>query len=328
MTKQETCILKGIALLMMFMIHIFDLDHDTLCTHFLYFHGTSFINFLSYGCNPINIFLIVGGYGLYCVYLKGKHNDKHHISRIVRLYEHYWIILVLFVPLTLWLVNRNMISGLSDIFWNLTAFDCTWNTQCWFMAPYAILSLSYPFLFSLLDKYGWKLCGVVTLLSFFLSSFVMSTYGLNLFHKGFFSLLNFVLYLSFSFYLGAVSKKYELFDRLRNLTVSKWLLFLILVAIILIRCFAKTRAFEPLYSYALIILILNIGMPKIFKTFFSFTGKHSMNMWFAHYWIYEVLLGKFVYGLKYWLFVLIAVYLLSLVVSYVVDGIAFVIRKI
>lgn len=203
MTKQETTIFKGIALIMMLMYHLFDLNYDHYYTHLFYLGETSLTNFLYYGCNPACIFLIMGGYGLYCVYLKGKGNDKHHVSRIIRLYEHYWIVLALFVPLTLCFFNKTMVSGPADVFWNVTAFDCTWNLHCWFIAPYAILSLSYPFLFSLLDKYDWKICGIVTLFAYFFSSFAFSSLGL--FHKGFITLFNFVLYLSFSFYLGAVS---------------------------------------------------------------------------------------------------------------------------
>lgn len=100
------------------------------------------------------------------------------------------------------------------------------------------------------------------------------------------------------------------------------------ITIVIVRCLIKTMAFEPFYSYALIILLLNIGMPIVLKRFFAFTGSHSMNMWFIHYWIYGVVLEKYIFSLKYSLLVLAAVYLLSLLVSYLVDGIAAVIKKI
>ena len=71
MSRDETQIIKGLAILMMLWLHLFaNIDAANSCYNFLYVSDIPFSNFLAKACNPVDLYLLLGGYGLYCVYLK------------------------------------------------------------------------------------------------------------------------------------------------------------------------------------------------------------------------------------------------------------------
>ena len=82
MSKQETQIIKGIALLMMLWLHLFsNVEQTQTCTNLIYIDGLPLASILARACPPVGFFIFWGGYGLYYTYRKG--NDKHYLSRIV-----------------------------------------------------------------------------------------------------------------------------------------------------------------------------------------------------------------------------------------------------
>ena len=121
---------------MMVFLHLFN-NRELVATlhNFFYVGELPLVNFLSRASNPVALFLILGGYGLYAVYQRGE--DKHHYSRIVKLYLHYWLILFIFVSIGHFFFNADQYPGSrTDIFLNLKGLRCTWNFECWFLLPY------------------------------------------------------------------------------------------------------------------------------------------------------------------------------------------------
>ena len=71
MTKQETQIVKGVAILLMIFLHLFNqMSNVELCRSFVAF------------------FLILSGYGMHFIHVRGK-GDIHRWSRIGKLYLHW-----------------------------------------------------------------------------------------------------------------------------------------------------------------------------------------------------------------------------------------------
>lgn len=97
MNKQESQIMKGVAILLMLFLHLFNqLPNVELCRNFIWIDGQPLVHILSRAANPVAFFLILGGYGLYKVNERG---DKHRWSRVLKLFIHYWITLLIFVTI-------------------------------------------------------------------------------------------------------------------------------------------------------------------------------------------------------------------------------------
>ena len=85
-TKEETTILKGVAIVFMLYLHLFNqMPNVSLCEYFITIGDIPFVHLLTRACNPVSFFLILGGYGMYMVYRKG---DKNRYIRILKLYIH------------------------------------------------------------------------------------------------------------------------------------------------------------------------------------------------------------------------------------------------
>lgn len=139
MNKTESLILKGVAILLMLYLHLFNqMQNVDLCSSLLYIGNLPLAFLLSRATNPVPFFLILSGYGLYTVIRK---NSQYNILRKMRrLYIHYWITLSIFVPLGAWIVGCDRYPGsIITIIKNVTAWHTTWNGEIWFLFPYLLL---------------------------------------------------------------------------------------------------------------------------------------------------------------------------------------------
>ena len=113
MSKQDTKFLKGLAILLMLFLHLF--NHEDNYNSFCFIGDDSLVSILTRACNPVSFFLILGGIGLYSVWKSGKGKIKDNFKRIFRLYVHYWIILLIFVSIGFF-VNSEKYPGSFKIF--------------------------------------------------------------------------------------------------------------------------------------------------------------------------------------------------------------------
>lgn len=329
MSRDETQIIKGLAILMMLWLHLFmNLDIANTCCNVFFIGDLPFSNFLSKACNPLDLYLLLGGYGLYCVYLKGK--DKRRFSRILKLFIHYWIILLLLVPIIFFFSSKDITLGSAfNIIKNITAFRVTWDEPCWFLFPYSIISLSYPLLFYCLDRFKiFKILLFVLLLSIIQSNLYSNYSSFIRSHSIIYVINNTVGYL-LPFFIGAAMKKTRLIERLRSkyeVTPKSSLLFVVFfVSLILLKCIIRTRWYN-IYEFAFVLLFLFMYRPKFVDKFLRYMGKHSMNIWMIHFMIY-FFFEEFVYYFKYPILIWFCLIGVSLIISYIVDFIAKFVEK-
>lgn len=217
MSRQYTQILKGFAIIMMVWLHLFGKLPEAVEYSDITFSGATLSFLLARLCNPVGMFLALGGYGLYCVYLKGS--DRHHVSRIVKLYEHYWVILAFFVTIGT-IMGRHYLTDWRTVVYNVSGLQTHWNYECWFLLPYSILSLSYPLVFKIMDRFRpW----LVVAFTFFLSVMAMTvmhfTVGRDL--PMLLSLFVVLMEFLFCFCCGALAKEYRIVERFR-ICLSVW----------------------------------------------------------------------------------------------------------
>ena len=318
MSKQETTFFKGIALMMMLWYHLFGLeDMDDLAHHIFFIEGHSLSNLMARACNPVFLFLILGGYGLYAVYQKGQ--DHHHVSRLVKLYKHHWMILLLVLPPVLLLNGRSYLGSWTNIVSNLIALDPTWNETLWFLLPYCLLSFSYPWLFKATDRLGFVASATITFALYIAASYMFSRHGNMVYHHGLVTLVNETAYLSFAFYLGAAIRKYNMLTHWLQHRMPLWMAVGGLVLAVAVRIGMNTRAIDPFYSCAIVLLTLQIKLPRPITRFGELIGRHSMNIWMIHDWLYNTFFTSFIYGFRYPIVIFVVLLTMSLAVSYAVN---------
>lgn len=73
MTKQETQIMKGVAILLMIFLHLFNqMSNVELCRSFIYIGDIPFVYWLSAAANPVAFFLYFQGMVCTLSTLEGK----------------------------------------------------------------------------------------------------------------------------------------------------------------------------------------------------------------------------------------------------------------
>lgn len=214
MTRQQSQMMKGVAILLMIFLHLFNQECNVaLCHNLLFIDGIPLVSILSRAANPVAFFLILGGYGLYRVYEKG---DRHRWSRLAKLMIHYWIILLIFVTIGHFIHPTAYPGSFFKILSNITGYQTTYNGEMWFLLPYVILSACSKQLFDFLKRLRAWIVVCFTLVIHLGTSFCISRYGASFLYSNYWAydpLL--VLHLLFNFCLGAMAARCNFFERLK-----------------------------------------------------------------------------------------------------------------
>lgn len=216
MSKQESQMMKGVAILLMLFYHLFNtLQNAGLCHNFVFIDGIPLVNILSRAANPVGFFLILGGYGIYKVNERG---DRHRWSRVLKLFIHYWIVLIIFLTIGHFMLPSKYPGSFSSLIENITAFHPTYGYEMWFLLPYVILSVLAPYIFKLMKPFrAWQII-IFTLFIYLCTSFCISRYGVSFLYSNYWiynSLL--VFHLLFLFSLGALAARGHFFQKAKNI---------------------------------------------------------------------------------------------------------------
>lgn len=333
MTRQESQIMKGVAILLMLFLHLFNQQYNVaLCTTYLSIGDTPLLTYLVRAANPVSFFLILGGYGMYYVWQKG---DKHRWSRIWKLMLHYWIVLLVFVGIGHFMFPERYPGGWLKMLGNVTAFDTSYNGEMWFLFPYVCLTLLSPWIFKFCERFRVH---YVLLVSFAISigtSFIISRYGDQYLYRNMWLYNPFlIVHLSFAFLLGAMAAKCRIFEshllkpvfgggNLKGIWI--WLL---LAALVAFRCCFDTSAFHTLYAFAFIYLFLHAPRCGWMDKALLELGNKSMDMWMIHSWFCYYLFHDWIYGYRYPLVIMAVLVIISYLSAVAVGKIAKVFFKI
>ena len=316
MDKEKSTIIKGIAILMMLFYHLFGISElNEMCSPWIYINGRALVFYLSDACYPVPFFLILSGYGLTYVYRKQQLKVRHQLKRLLKLYIHYWIVLLIFVSFGHFIHPEVYPNDLPHIIGNITAIRCNYNGEVWFLFPYALLSLSSVFLIPFIDQLRTKL-SVITAVIVYAALFVMAKYFApyipeNIILNTIGLQIYFYVILLFYFVLGIVLfRLLENTERIHKLNGK--LCVALLITLVILKSMFKVTIADGIYAFLFIILFLNIHVPEWLQKIFKALGRRSMLMWMTHTFFCVYLFQDFIYGFKYPLII----FLVLVVVSY------------
>lgn len=319
MTKEQTNILKGIAILMMLFLHLFNGSNLTdVCEPLLFIGSTPLVHIISKACNPVGIFLMLSGYGLSYTYFRGKLSFNGQEHRLLKLYIHYWIILLIFVSIGSFVRPEKYPGSLSDIIMNFTSISNSYNSETWFLFPYALLSLTSVWIFKFIDKLGCVKSIIITWILYMISCYITSRYiAVNKAYTEWYTYIITYFNVLFSFVIGAVFHRQVEKGKgsIPFLHSHKLTTFAILMTLIVINFFTSSAATSYLFEFSYIFLLLHLSFNGVAKRFLMAMGKQSMVMWLTHSFFCYHIFHDFIYGFKYPL----VIYIVLIVISYVVS---------
>lgn len=302
LSKQDTSVLKGIAIIAMLCHHVYNWHlHEIPYSHFLIALGVL-------GKICVAIFLFCSGYGLAVQYEKAmtisSHiKDKLHttiifvIKRLIKFYSAYWFVFLIFVPITIFCFHRPLSAaygGNVNTYWYLlrdmfclnggNAFNATW----WFNTLIVLLYIVFPCCYFFIRKLG-----VIGLLCCFILMRYSSYLGvLNIYSVPFWQ---------YPFVIGVFLSVYRSNMEQFSIIVQRnvWLLRLALVIIagffIMQKLSSDVPNIVPLgvvraddFSALLIIFLMiycctfKIISLQILTKILDILGTHSINIYFIH----------------------------------------------
>lgn len=328
MNKDKTLEIKGIAILMMLWLHLFNTQEAMAqCQPFLYFwNGDALAHVLRKVCNIcVGLYVLLGGYGLAKTYLL-KGSEMHNARRVAGLYRKVWGVFLVFFPIG-WLCQA---EGYREASWqvvveNAMGLSSILNGEWWFLLPYAVLTLVSCPLIRRVMQAGRKTEGLILLLCLgaFAASFgeehwiegdgLSALLGRNILRVG---------HMSLYFVVGIGLVKHRVLERLVrwgeglsdrrwNSTVAAFLLALTLLKLSIGASAILNPPFVVLYCIAFALL----RMQGLLHRILTLLGINSAFMWLTHSFFINRLMAGEIYQLRYILLIYLTLVALSFVVA-------------
>lgn len=315
-TKDQSSMLKGIAICFMLFLHLFNsLDASGSYTPLLNVRDLPFPYWLCRAMNPVAFYLLISGYGMYYTNLKKPFNHKSNLKRVLKLYVYWWICLLCFVPLGVMLSPEHFTMDISTIAQNVSGFSTTWYPQAWFLFPYILIVFSSKYVFWLIDK-----CGSFFSFVFFLLSYYAASYIISRFHTQDTILTNHLFpYLQClsAFSLGSIVCKLgsDPLIRWNKVQLTPWMGLIALASLVLFTCLVDFPLWVIIYVLIFVLIFSQINIGPKGRRFLVYIGNLSTCMWFVHAYFCYYIFHDFIYGFNYSILIYIAEVLCSVLVS-------------
>lgn len=314
-TKEQTALLKGIAILMMLWLHLFsNLSYASDYTSWLMLGEKPLAFLLARACKPVPFFLLLSGYGLSYGYARGMLTQGRIRERLRHLYLGYWLTLLVFVPIGALLGREGYPGDLTTLLGNLTNLRPSYNGESWFLFPFAVLMLLSLPLFRAYDRHGAKVILPLSLvvylgakLAYPYSSGLLATTAINLAEVQLPFLLGRWIYCE-----GGTWQRLTEWVHLPRLGRYAGLFLLLLVGL---KLSTRVAHFDTLYALLFVLAFCALRPKAWIASTLAFLGKHSMLIWLTHTFYSEYLFHDLTYSFRYPLVIFLVLTLVSLVTS-------------
>lgn len=276
MSKEQSAIIKGFAILMMLLHHvpcipkIQDMD--------------IFMSTLSSISHPILYFLVVSGYGLYIIYNKGSMTWSYLLKRSTRLYLAYWVVLLIFVfGIAAWLYPDRFHYRPIVVLLNFLGWRWDYCKFTWFLLPYVLMCLSARWVFRFIDRFGIVISLICTLLLYFFASFCISHYYMT-WLRHHYMVYHVILWLQTIFGLTVGASMARLVTQGRSIVWNRikgrnLLVLTVLAVSVIILDQLPFPGLYPFFVVLIIWLMLHFNWNGLIKKVFTELGDKSMIMW-------------------------------------------------
>lgn len=325
LSLKDSNILKGVALMLLLWHHLF-FSRNGMYTE-LCVGKYEMVEMFARICKLcVAIFVMLSGYGLTVQAEKnGGINSigvfyRHRFSKLL---VNYWFIWLLFVPVGVLVFDRGfeevyqtniILKFVADVFglafaFNFYGYNATW----WFMSCIIVLYLCYPLLYQTVKKYP-----IYTLLGSVSVAIAVPVAGQ---HFGFLN-STILMYLP-AFVLGILMKICPIYierEKEKHNRVLQAVLLLLFLTLWVEHLYVKANiVFDAVITLSMIMLYKSVELPTFVEKTLEFLGKHSMNIFLFHTFIFSHWLKVFIYSPKNPLLIFLLLLALCLIISVAIE---------
>jgi hypothetical protein len=314
MNREQSTIIKGFAILFMFMYHLTNIEGVSQLLNIVE-------RSICHASHPISYFLIVSGYGLYCSYNQGRMTWLYLMKRTLKLYIAFWLVLLFFIgfvgsvfyPGTFSLSLQAIITNFSGWRWDYCHFT-------WFLLPYILTSLCSKWIFRIFDQMSILVAILGSMIFFLTTSWIISRYfdtWLQWNYWAYHPVL--VLQTLFPFIIGATAARLTLKGcnfKLASIVGKNVLIVLLIVVTILIRGQIHTSVVNPFQAAFICWLVLHMSFSSVPKYVFMELGDKSMFMWFIQGFVAVKMFSEYYIQLKSPIIILLVWIMICYFISY------------
>lgn len=292
-TQHNSMILKGWGIFAMLIHHLFYSESSTQLFDDIFINEIGITQTIGIWCKVcVAMFVFLSGYGLAVSYSYNFNLQDFYFKRFKKLYFNYWIIWLIFVPIGIFIFDRNFnevygdhmiikvileFLGIYNLFGGL-GYNPTW----WFYSCIIPLYIIFPLLIKLFRErlYILIFCSSICIVPL---TFV--------------PLIDPIRSYLFSFVLGIALANIPAtyIDRI-HLTELIIVLFLLSVA----RVFGNTLncIIDGLICFTASLVLSKCTLPRLCEKVFVSLGKHSMNIFLFHTFIYYYWFTDYIYSTR------------------------------
>lgn len=295
-TINESNILKGLALIFMYIHHMFTYP-EWYIDGISYPSLTNFVQIFRHPLNPVSIFCFITGYTY--VFSKNK-TLKQSLKKILKILIPFWVVLIVFTIIGV--ITKTYDFSIGSFLLEVFSLKRSVMTFCWYIGFYIIVMISMPLISKISDKMNTTQNILVLL---FIPIIIFSALK-GIFYKNdiIIDILNNLIRFYPTVMAGYLVSKYKVFEKLDSIDIKERykliLCLFVLISSFLLKYLVPNLSFgeiysrrhtislsmnleiiyTPLFIYSFIKLI-RLFNDKLFIPLVSI-GKLSMLMWFTH----------------------------------------------
>ena len=267
--------------------------------------------------HPIQYFLIVSGYGLYCADKQGRLSFSYLLKRSARLYISFWLVLLVFVyGIGTWLYPGRFSTQPSIVIANLAGWRWDYCQFTWFLLPYVLMTFCAQSVFRVIERFGAWISLGISLILYLLATWLISRYYVS-FLRSHLVVYHCILVLQtlFGLTIGAVMARATLSGH--ELTWNKlkghnWLVFVLIITAFLLRSQISFSVL-PFFAAIIVWLVLHTDISALLNRVLLPLGNKSMMMWFLHGYLAVYMFSEYMLLLRY----PVVIYVVWVAVSFV-----------
>lgn len=325
-TKRDSKMLKGVAILSMLMLHLFCRRENLPYTPLLWIGGTPLIYYFGlFGDICVAVYCFVSGYAHYLQSSKAELQQRW--KRLLRFMIPFWVIAVVFSLIGLLAGNSVIPGSIKEFLLNCLTVKNSYNGAWWYANTYILLVALQPLSRKFVERSPAWLVILLTF-AFYTVSYGIRFWGLGACDSGILSwIISHIGLLGTSYFpyaIGMLFCKKQVISLLRQrltaINVRNIYIFTVLMftGMIVVHGMVQSLFVAVITATVTIILLCVCPLPKRLTSLLCYLGEHSTNIWLVHMFFYSVLFEGFVFCAKYPISVFLLLLLASLASSYVI----------